>query len=96
VEKDLSELSYPNFQWVQGTALGLDPEKRLLHIAGKAELVPYDKLCICTGAQPRRLLDSPDVLVVRDIDSVVDLASKVESAKNVVVVGNGGIALELA
>lgn len=59
-------------------------------------ILPYDKVCICTGAKPRRLLNSPHVVVLRDIDSVEELTEKLKSAKKVMVVGNGGIALELA
>lgn len=56
----------------------------------------YDKLCICTGARPRRLLQSKHVIVLRDTDSVASLASKVKNARSIIIVGNGGIALELA
>ena len=62
----------------------------------ETQVLPYDKLCICTGATPRRLLNSPHVVVLRDTDSVEDLKKKLKTAKKVMVVGNGGIALELA
>jgi hypothetical protein len=35
-------------------------------------------------------------VVLRDVDSVEELAAKLKKAKKVMVVGNGGIALELA
>jgi pyridine nucleotide-disulfide oxidoreductase domain-containing protein 1 len=59
-------------------------------------LLSYDKVCICTGAKPRRLLNSPHVVVLRDTDSVQELVAKLKNARKVMVVGNGGIALELA
>ena len=36
------------------------------------------------------------MVVLRDTDSVEELAGKIKNAKKVMVVGNGGIALELA
>jgi hypothetical protein len=42
------------------------------------------------------LLNSPHVVVLRDTDSVDELSEKLKSARKVMVVGNGGIALELA
>ncbi|KAH7623760.1 putative Pyridine nucleotide-disulfide oxidoreductase domain-containing protein 1 [Nannochloris sp. 'desiccata'] len=111
VEKDLDSLPYPNLNWVQGIATDIDTEKQLItilstdddnekidEIASDLQIssLPYDKVCICTGAKPRRLLNSPHVVVLRDTDSVQELSDKLKSAKKVMVVGNGGIALELA
>lgn len=95
VEKNLGDMPFPNFRWLQGIATGIDPGQRVLHVTGQDPL-PYDKLCICTGSQPRRLLNSPHVLVLRDTDSVAKLAERLQTAARAVVVGNGGIALELA
>ncbi|XP_056281370.1 pyridine nucleotide-disulfide oxidoreductase domain-containing protein 1 [Pseudoliparis swirei] len=56
----------------------------------------YEKLCICGGGRPKLLnWDSPHVLGIRDTDSAQDLQKKLSRAKRIVVVGNGGIALEL-
>ena len=30
----------------------------------------YDKLCICTGARPRLIFNHPNVIGIRDMDSV--------------------------
>lgn len=40
--------------------------------------------------------DSEHVLVLRDQDTVADLAVRLPLARRVVLIGNGGIALELA
>jgi pyruvate/2-oxoglutarate dehydrogenase complex dihydrolipoamide dehydrogenase (E3) component len=110
VEKDIESLPYPNLKWVPGLATEIDTEKQLVIILLnksnesiderasdlQTAILPYDKVCICTGAKPRRLLNSPHVVVLRDIDSVQELSEKLKSAKKVMVVGNGGIALELA
>ena len=95
VQKDLDALPYPNLKWIQGIATSIDVENRQIVLADDRR-VPYDKLCICTGAKPRRLLNSPHVVVLRDTDSVEKLAERLKTARRVVVVGNGGIALELA
>lgn len=62
--------------------------------------VEFDACCIATGARPT-IPESLSahfgdlVLTVRDTDSVARLKEKVADAKNVLVIGNGGIALEL-
>ncbi|XP_054480738.1 pyridine nucleotide-disulfide oxidoreductase domain-containing protein 1 [Anoplopoma fimbria] len=56
----------------------------------------YEKLCICSGGRPKLLTyDNPYVLGIRDTDSAQDLQKQLSKAKRIVVVGNGGIALEL-
>ena len=56
----------------------------------------YDKLCICTGAIPVKISkDSQFVISLRDTDTVLDLKKRLSSSKKIVIVGNGGIALEL-
>ena len=105
VEKSLDSLPYPNLHWIQGIATSIDPEhKRLFvqHTNTKTTTstftlpLEYDKLCICTGARPKRVLHNPHVMVLRDTDSVQALAHRLTDARHVAVVGNGGIALELA
>lgn len=56
----------------------------------------YEKLCICSGGRPKLLIqDNPHVLGIRDTDSAQEFQRRLSSAKRIVVVGNGGIALEL-
>lgn len=56
----------------------------------------YTKLSICSGSRPKLLMyNHPRVIALRDLESVEDLANRIESGKNIAVVGNGGIALEL-
>ena len=61
------------------------------------EIIHYDKLCICTGAVPKQLCEknNPHVLTIRDTDTVRELQKRIVNAKKIIVVGNGGIALEL-
>ena len=62
--------------------------------------MPYDRLCITTGARPRDLPqaaseEAANIVSLRDSDSVAGLATKLQQAQRVMVVGNGGISLEL-
>ena len=42
---------------------------QVVELAGGGSL-PYDKICICSGATPKAVADHPAVLVLRDSDSV--------------------------
>ena len=58
-----------------------------------------EQVCICTGSQPRSLFPHfthPHVLTIRDLDSVKEMSCRLATAQRVVIVGNGGIAMELA
>lgn len=60
--------------------------------------IKYNFLCICSGAEPKLIPQAnelDEILGIRDTDSVETFIKKVNSAKNVVIVGNGGIATEL-
>lgn len=60
------------------------------------KIVNYEKLCLCTGASPRIIAENnPYVLGIRDTESVTNFLAKVENARRIVIVGNGGIATEL-
>ncbi|XP_018318893.1 pyridine nucleotide-disulfide oxidoreductase domain-containing protein 1 [Agrilus planipennis] len=59
----------------------------------------YKYLCICTGAYPK-LIPQADmfrnyIVGIRDTDSVETFTKKLQIAKKVVIVGNGGIASEV-
>ena len=67
---------------------------------GATQEVPYDALCFATGSQPKRLAGvdpaaAACVVTVRDTDSVAALATQLRVARRIMVVGNGGIAMEL-
>ena len=58
--------------------------------------IRYSRLCICTGATPRVIGDEGSrVYGIRDTDSVELVQGKLRDSRRVVVVGNGGIAMEL-
>ena len=67
---------------------------------GHVQEVAYDRVCFATGALPRQPLSVDQEAVsllftVRDTDSVLTLADKLCHSRRIMVVGNGGIALEL-
>lgn len=86
---------FPNVTVIQSAVGGLCADTHTLQTED-GRSVGYDKLCICSGARPKLLTQNqPYVLGVRDTDSVQELQKRLSSAKRIVVVGNGGIALEL-
>ena len=102
-----------SLDFIQGTATGIDTRSRTVSVqvaCGSVMTVPYSKLCVCTGSSPKRVLESDDVVTVRDTDSVVEVASMLAKARQryrqrrsgsqdmnpkLLVVGNGGIALDI-
>lgn len=60
----------------------------------------FDRLALTTGARPRKLqIDGAElegVLYLRDADDAEDLKTRLERARNVVVVGGGFVGLEAA
>ncbi|KAJ1479257.1 hypothetical protein T484DRAFT_1814888 [Baffinella frigidus] len=81
-------------QVVEGEAFRVDAERKEVLLAdGRA--VPYDKLCICTGARPRKVQAHSRVLTLRDTESAKELRARLRTARRLVIAGNGGIAMEL-
>eukprot|EP00794_Sanderia_malayensis_P018818 gene18818-20714_t len=62
----------------------------------KGTRVKYKKLCICTGAKPKLISNNDNVLAIRDVDSVGLFQERLKHATRILLIGNGGIALELA
>lgn len=83
-----------NVKYVVGAVQGLDPERKML-LLDTGESLGYDEICICTGASPRNVLGSDCVTTLRDTDSVVALCKELEHCSTLMVVGNGGIALDV-
>jgi hypothetical protein len=79
---------------IQGTAASIDTAAKMVHMADGRQ-VAYSQLCICTGAAPKKILQHENVIALRDQDSVQDMRRRLKAARRVMIVGNGGIALEL-
>ncbi|XP_070532147.1 pyridine nucleotide-disulfide oxidoreductase domain-containing protein 1-like [Ptychodera flava] len=96
-EKPCSEFAslFPNVKIIQSSVLEVDSENKHVVLAD-SQVIPYEKLCICTGARPKLIAtDNPYVLGIRDTESVKVFQRKLQHARRVMVVGNGGIATEL-
>ena len=89
-------LNNPAIQVIQAAVLSVDTTAKLVHL-DDSSTISYDKLCVCSGARPKLITSHPHVIGLRDLQSVSYMADKLSSAaaRRVVVLGNGGIALEL-
>ena len=71
----------------------------ILHSASSSSIeystISYDRLCLCTGVRPRLIAPHPNIIGLRDSHSLNELVRRLSGARRVLVVGNGGIALEL-
>jgi len=79
-------------------AVGLDPERRELRLAG-GDALGFDGLILATGSVPKRLpgqVDLPGLHMLRTIDDAVALRAELLGAARVGVVGAGFIGLEVA
>ncbi|KAH8273802.1 hypothetical protein KR044_000713 [Drosophila immigrans] len=64
-------------------------------------IIKYRYVCLCTGGAPKLFDASREqhgdrIIGIRDTDSVLELQRRLASAKDVLILGNGGIASELA
>ncbi|XP_063073962.1 pyridine nucleotide-disulfide oxidoreductase domain-containing protein 1 [Engraulis encrasicolus] len=89
------EEKYPNLKVIQSAVKSLKAKEHTL-LTEDGQSISYDKLCVCSGAKPKLLTQSnPHVLGIRDTDSAQEFQKRLSTARRIVVVGNGGIALEL-
>ena len=85
---------------ISGRAATLDPDAHEVVLSG-ARAIAYGRCVLATGAEPKRLpipgADDPGVLVVRTLDHVRELVSRLPaSGGEVVVIGSGFIGCEIA
>nr|XP_023011657.1 pyridine nucleotide-disulfide oxidoreductase domain-containing protein 1 [Leptinotarsa decemlineata] len=88
---------HPNVTIVHSTLTEINDEERYI-VTRDNKVIKYQYLCICTGAEPKLIPQSstfPQIIGIRDTDSVDQFLNKMQDAKKVVIVGNGGIASEL-
>lgn len=89
------EEKYPNLTFIQSGVKALNTQSHFVETTD-GRVFGYEKLCICSGGRPKLLTqDNPYVLGIRDTDSAQEFQKRLCKAKRIVVVGNGGIALEL-
>jgi 3-phenylpropionate/trans-cinnamate dioxygenase ferredoxin reductase component len=84
---------------LSGRAVTLDPGARTLDLSGGRQL-QYRTCVLATGAEPTRLpvpgADHPAVRVIRTLDHVRELTSRLRRGDAVVVIGSGFIGCEIA
>uniref|UniRef100_A0AC35GH75 FAD/NAD(P)-binding domain-containing protein n=1 Tax=Panagrolaimus sp. PS1159 TaxID=55785 RepID=A0AC35GH75_9BILA len=80
---------------IQENVKSWDSKKKIL-LLSNGEEIKFDKLCIATGARPINNFQNEYVLTLRDVDTVENLKKRLQTSRRVVLVGNGGIANELA
>eukprot|EP00501_MAST-03F_sp_TOSAG23-6_P001796 GSMAST32.ASY1.ANO1.1874.1 assembled CDS len=85
----------PNVSVMKAWVASIDSEKKIVRTT-KGQEIKYERICFCTGAIPKLLVQNhPNIIGIRDTDSVLKLASRLSTSRRVLIVGNGGIALEL-
>lgn len=89
------EEKFPNLTVIHSAVKSLHTKSHSVETAD-GRVFGYERLCICSGARPKLLIqDNLYVLGIRDTDSAQEFQKRLSKAKRIVVVGNGGIALEL-
>uniref|UniRef100_A0A4W6DZF1 Pyridine nucleotide-disulfide oxidoreductase domain-containing protein 1 n=1 Tax=Lates calcarifer TaxID=8187 RepID=A0A4W6DZF1_LATCA len=89
------EEKFPNLTVIHSAVKSLHTQSHSVETAD-GRIFGYEKLCICSGGRPKLLTqENPYVLGIRDTDSAQEFQKRLSKAKRIVVVGNGGIALEL-
>ncbi|KAJ9595969.1 hypothetical protein L9F63_012862, partial [Diploptera punctata] len=87
--------SHPTISVVHNAVTSVDTVQHTVTTA-TGKVVKYNKLCLCTGANPKLIADRNQfVLGIRDTESVEEFQGRIKNARRIVVVGNGGIATEI-
>ncbi|CAH6778455.1 pyridine nucleotide-disulfide oxidoreductase domain-containing protein 1 [Phodopus roborovskii] len=89
------ENRFPNIKVIESGVKQLKSEEHCIFTEDGHQHV-YKKLCLCAGAKPKLICEgNPYVLGIRDTDSAQEFQRQLTKAKRIMIVGNGGIALEL-
>ncbi|XP_070266704.1 pyridine nucleotide-disulfide oxidoreductase domain-containing protein 1 isoform X2 [Myotis yumanensis] len=90
------ENRFPNIKVIECGVKQLKSEEHCILTEDGSQHV-YKKLCLCAGAKPKLICEgNPYVLGIRDTDSAQEFQKQLTNAKRIMIIGNGGIALELA
>jgi NADPH-dependent 2,4-dienoyl-CoA reductase/sulfur reductase-like enzyme len=91
---DRFSLDNPGIRVIHGSILSIDTSNKIIRLKDDSFFI-YEKLCICTGAQPKMIATNPNIIGIRDLQSVTEMTKRLSIARKVIIVGNGGIALEV-
>ncbi|WKX95738.1 hypothetical protein Q1695_012302 [Nippostrongylus brasiliensis] len=95
VEEDEVNFDDRRFHFIQDKVLQWIPQDKELVLSNGKDTVKYDRLCIACGAHPSTPFPNDKILTIRDTESAEQLQRHLKGAKNIAVVGNGGIATEV-
>jgi 3-phenylpropionate/trans-cinnamate dioxygenase ferredoxin reductase subunit len=84
--------------FLRGNAATAIDRKAKTVVLADGKKIPYDRLLIATGAEPRRLSQAgaERALLLRDLADSIRIRSEFISGKGVAIIGGGFIGLELA
>ncbi len=84
--------------FLRGNAATAIDRKAKTVVLADGKKIPYDRLLIATGAEPRRLSQAgaERALLLRDLADSIRIRSEFISGKSVAIIGGGFIGLELA
>lgn len=88
------------FNIVEDKLASINSKNRFITTA-KGQQIHYKHICLCTGARPKLIPTSSSnidefLLGIRDTDSVREFQKRIKNGNKFVLVGNGGIASEIA
>jgi len=89
--------------FVRTEAIKIDIHQKMViaydHRENKEHQLPYDKLLLAPGAKPIRPpmpgIDDPRIMILRNLQDMDKIKKKLDSAKNILVIGAGFIGLEM-
>lgn len=97
-EVNVEDYSKPNMKVITDQLKTIETDERIATTQSGIK-ISYKFLCLCTGARPK-LIKHPElcdyILGIRDTESVKQFQKRIVNAKKFVLVGNGGIASEIA
>ncbi|XP_059969929.1 pyridine nucleotide-disulfide oxidoreductase domain-containing protein 1 isoform X1 [Mesoplodon densirostris] len=89
------ENRFPNIKVIESGVKQLNSKEHCILTEDGNQHI-YKKLCLCAGAKPKLICEgNPYVLGIRDTDSAQEFQQQLTKAKRIMIIGNGGIALEL-
>ncbi|XP_077026362.1 pyridine nucleotide-disulfide oxidoreductase domain-containing protein 1 [Tamandua tetradactyla] len=89
------ENRFPNIKVIESGVKQLKSDEHCI-LTDDGNQHVYKKLCLCAGAKPKLICQgNPYVLGIRDTDSTQEFQKQLTNAKRIMIIGNGGIALEL-
>jgi len=93
--KTMLENRFPNIKIIESGVKQLKSKEHCI-LTGDGSQHVYKKLCLCAGAKPKLICEeNPYVLGIRDTDSAQEFQKQLTKAQRIMIIGNGGIALEL-